>query len=100
MKGVVLMTLRELLKNLNLPADDADSVQKLEIVNVDNFCLFNLLDYLRSNKFKEDIVTCASDMDEAEQLGRNPSLYFTHEFNDGNLGITIKVCDTTSDSKN
>lgn len=89
------MTLRDLLTKLNLPADNADSVQKLEIVNVDNFCLFNLLDYLRSAKFNEDLVTCAADMDEAEQLGRTPTLYFTHEFKAGQLGITIKVCDTT-----
>ena len=94
------MTLRELLKSLNLNMAEHDSVQNLKIVNVDNFCLFSLLEYLRSDAFKDDLETCTHDIDEAQQLGRNPTLYFNHEFKDGKLGITIKVCDTTTDSKN
>lgn len=93
------MTLREILKSLNLIIEKYDAVQELKVVNVDNFCLYRLLEYLRSDAFKDDLETCTHDIDEAQQLGRNPTLYFNHEFKDGKLGITIKVCDTT-DSKN
>ena len=49
------MTLREILKSLNLIIEKYDAVQELKVVNVDNFCLYRLLEYLRSDAFKDDL---------------------------------------------
>ena len=90
-KGVVLMTLRELLKQLNLSLDGYDALKDLQVINVDNFCLFALLEYLSKEEFQKDLVILSADLDEADQLGRTPKLYFQHRFRGEDFALCLKL---------
>jgi len=92
-KGVVLMTLRELLKSLNLKQEGYDFIQSGKIINLDDFCLIKIMEYLKSEYFLKDLQVCCTepDIDEAQQLDKTLKLYFNHQYENGTMRLCLKI---------
>ena len=88
MKGVVIMTLRELIIKCGIETNLAlGGLGNLKVYNESEFCRFALKKYFWSDKFVKDIALCKLDYDEKKYNGSYCYIFINRD----SSGFSISV---------
>lgn len=95
------MTLRNALIGFNLRIGHPECLANLEIKNFSDLCRYSLLNYFQSTKFRDDMESAVSDVQEAHEHGYDNEdlvLLIVKNPMNGKLDLRIDLSDSYTDS--